>query len=214
VKLNLTVFLDSTDYRNEYPLWVYPIATPTVPKSVMVSSLLNKAVLNQLEAGGKVLLLPTIRSIYFNSLPGSFFPEIQQSTTVSSGTLGLLIQSEHPLFANFPTESHSNWQWMNIVNTSRALDLSLLDSTYTPIVRVIDSPKRNHQLGMVCEFKVGAGRLLICTSKLFEIMDKPEAVQLYNSLLRYMQTGDFKPSYQLAPETLKRMVSYSVTPIN
>jgi len=210
VKLNLSIIVDSTNYRNEYPLWVYPTATLTVPKSVMVSSLLNKAVMNQLAAGGKVLLLPTIRSIYSNSLPGSFFPDVPAVAT-SPGTLGLFIQSKHPLFANFPTESHSNWQWINIVNTSRALNLSLLDSTYTPIVRVIDNPKRNLQLGMICEFKVGAGSLLICTSKLFEIRDKPEAVQLYNSMLQYMQSGDFKPAYQLAPETLKRMVSYSVT---
>lgn len=213
VRLNLTVLLDSTDYSNEYPIWVYPESTPTTSKSVFVSSLLNKAVMNQLEAGGRVLLLPTIRSVYSNSLPGSYFPG-QLTSGTSPGTLGLFIQSKHPLFSDFPTESHANWQWMNIVSISRALNLSLLDSTYNPIVQVIDHPKRNLKLGLICEFKVGAGRLLVCTSKLFEIMDKPEAVQLYNSLLRYTQSDAFKPSYVLSPDLLKRLISYTSTPLN
>jgi hypothetical protein len=212
VRLNLTVMLDSTDYRNEYPIWVYPESMPTPTPSVLVSSLLNKAVMNHLEAGGKVLLLPTIRSIYSNSLPGSFFPGLTSGN--SPGTLGLYIQAKHPLFTDFPTESHANWQWMNIVSISRALNLSLLDSTYRPIVQVIDHPKRNLKLGMICEFKVGAGSLLVCTSKLFEIMDKPEAVQLYNSLLRYSQSAAFKPSYVLSPDMLRRLISYTATPVN
>lgn len=213
VKLNLTVLLDSTDFRNEYSIWVYPATTPSSSNSVMVSSLLNKVVMNQLEAGDNVLLLPTIRSVYSNSLPGSFFPG-QLTSGTSPGTLGLFIQSKHPLFSDFPTESHANWQWMNIVSISRALNLSLLDSTYRPIVQVIDHPKRNLKLGLICEFKVGAGRLLVCTSKLFEIMDKPEAVQLYNSLLRYAQSDTFKPTYALEPEMLKRLISYTATPVN
>ncbi len=213
IRLNLEVYLDSTDYKNSYPIWVYPLSKPKTSKKVYVSSLLNKAVMNQLEAGGKVLLLPTIRSIYTNSLPGSFTPDLRQSSTTSPGTLGLFINSKHPIFKHFPTEYHTNWQWLDIITTSRALNLSTLDSTYTPIVQVIDRKERNLKLGMIAEFKVGAGKLLICTSKLFEIMDKPEVVHLYNSLLEYMESEKFNPSYSLSQEGLKQLVTYTVTTI-
>lgn len=213
VRLNLSVMLDSSDYRNDYPIWVYPATAPIGSKKVFISSLLNKAVMNELEAGGRVLLIPTIRSIYTNSLAGSFAPVAQQADATAPGTLGLFIQSKHPALADFPTEFYSNWQWMTIVNASRALNLSALDSTYKPIVQVIDPSKRNRMLGMICEFKVGAGRLLICTSKLYEIKDKPEAVQLNNSLVRYAESEAFKPTYPLSPEMLKRLISYTVTSV-
>ena len=41
---------------------------------------------------------------------------------VSPGTLGLLVNDlSHPIFINFPTQMHSNWQWASIVHESRPL---------------------------------------------------------------------------------------------
>lgn len=210
VQLTLTLEVDSTEYKNEYSLWVYPNSALTQAKSVLVSSILNKAVMNQLEAGGRVLLIPTIRSVASNSYLGTFFPG-QPEHNNANDLLGLHIQSDHPIFSDFPTESFANWQWMNIVSISRAWNLTLLDSTYKPIIQFIDHPKRGLNLGLICEFKVGAGRLLVCTSKLYEITDKPEAVQLYNALVRYVQSADFNPTYQLSPDKLKRLMFYTIT---
>jgi hypothetical protein len=39
-------------------------------------------------------------------------------------------------------------------------------------------------------------------SQLNKIMDRPEAVQLYQSMINYMLTKDFDPQYNLKPEEL------------
>jgi len=222
VRLNLVIQLDSTTFKNSYPLWVYPQSEVPVSKNLYVSSILNKAVMNQLESGGKVLLMPKVTSILHSSLPGLFMPDfwnygmfrsisISNGAPLSPGTLGLLINPVHPIFNSFPTEYHTNWQWWSIIKESRALILNSMDSTYRPIVQVIDNMERDNKLGMIVEFRVGNGKLLICTSRLNEILDKPEARQLYKSLLQYVQSKEFNPTYEITPEKLKQLIGYTIT---
>lgn len=221
-KLTLTVSIDSTEYSNDYPIWVFPTSTTLNTKDVFVSSLLNKAVMNQLEAGGKVLLMPTVSSLLGNSVPGMFTPDFwnygmfksasqANGAPVSPGTMGLLMDPAHPLFKQFPTDFHTNWQWWSLCKNSRAWNISSLDSTYRPIVQVIDNMERVNKLAMIAEFKVGKGKLLVCTARLNEMPDKPEARQLYASILNYMQSSAFQPTYNLTPEQLKRLINYTVT---
>jgi hypothetical protein len=65
-------------------------------------------------------------------------------------------------------------------------------------VQVIDNIERNHRLGLVSEFAVGKGRLVICMSDLEGVQDYPEGRQFYHSLLRYMQGGEFLPNMQIS----------------
>lgn len=221
-KLVLTVSIDSTTYKNTYPIWVYPASITLNTRSVFVSSLLNKAVMNQLEAGGNVLLMPNATSLLGTSVDGMFTPDfwnygmfksisISNGAPVSPGTMGLLMDPSHPLFAQFPTDFHTNWQWWHLCKESRAWNISSLDSTYRPIVQVIDNMERVNKFAMIAEFKVGSGKLLVCTARLNDMPDKPEARQLYGSILTYMQSSAFKPTYNLTPEQLKQLISYTVT---
>ena len=41
-------------------------------------------------------------------------------------TLGILCDPKHPLFASFPTDNHSNWQWWYLVSRSGAMILDRL----------------------------------------------------------------------------------------
>ena len=52
---------------------------------------------------------------------------------------------------------------------------------------------RNHKLGLIFEFKVGEGKLLVCMANLESIKEKPEAAQLYQSVLIYMASDRFNP---------------------
>lgn len=221
-KLIMTIAIDSTDYINEYPIWVYPTSVSLNTRDVFVSSLLNKAVMNQLEAGGKVLLMPSTTSLLGNSVPGLFTPDFwnygmfknisaSNGAPVSPGTMGLLMDPSHPLFSQFPTEFHTNWQWWALCKNSRAWNLSSLDSTYRPIVQVIDNMERVNKLAMIAEFKVGSGKLMVCTARLNEMPERPEARQLYSSILAYMQSSAFKPSYELTPVLLRQLINYTVT---
>jgi len=106
---------------------------------------------------------------------------------VSHGTLGNLIDPEHPMFNSFPTEFHTNWQWFTIIKSSRSLILNKTLSGYKPIIQVIDNLERNNKPGLIFEFVVGKGKLLICMSRLNDILEKPEAYQLFDSIIKYLQ---------------------------
>jgi hypothetical protein len=63
-----------------------------------------------------------------------------------------------------------------------------------PIVQVIDDWNTNRKLGLIFEAKVGRGRLLVCSIDLRSNLDKrPEARQMLQSLLKYMESEHFTP---------------------
>jgi len=216
-ELNFEVSISGTSYSNEYPLWIYPAENKAeVPADILVTESLSSKVLQQLQAGQKVLYFPQTKDIKEKSYAGLFNPEFWNWTMfkqisesngkpVSPGTLGIITNPEHPLFDDFPTDFHTNWQWFSIIKASNSLILDDTDSDYRPIVQVIDNLQRNHKLGMIFEFKVGEGKLLVCTSQLLEIQDKPEAAQLYGSMLKYMESEAFDPSYQINEKELQKL---------
>jgi hypothetical protein len=116
--------------------------------------------------------------------------------------LGLLIDNTHPIFRDFPTEYHTDLQWFSIIKASRSLILDNAPAGYRPIVQTIDNVERNHKLGLIFEFSVGSGKLLLCMSQLRTILDQPEARQLYRGILKYMQSEGFAPKTELSVEQL------------
>jgi hypothetical protein len=216
-KLNIYISIPGTAYTNVYPVWVYDTATETtVPKSIIVSEVVNDEVLMKLQKGAKVLLFPKTKDVQDKSFPGHFPPEFWNygmfkgisewaKKPVSPGTLGILTNPKHPVFNYFPTDFHTNWQWFSIIKASNSFILDNTSSEYKPIVQVIDNLERNHKLGLLFEFKVGNGKILVCMSQLNQIMDKPEAVQLYQSIIKYMDSADFNPDYEINHEELKRL---------
>jgi hypothetical protein len=213
-KLLFECSLEGTRYSNRYDLWVYPPAgDPIDAGEVLVTGELGKQALDQLLRGGKVLLFPRIGMGDPKAVPGLFPPEfwnygmfkgISESNgkPVSPGTLSLLTDPQHPLFAHFPTDAHTNWQWFSIIKNSHSLILDALPRDYFPVVQVIDNLERNHKLGLIFEWKVGEGRLLVCMSPLDLIRDHPEAAQLYRSILNYMNSPAFKPEHQITESEL------------
>jgi hypothetical protein len=116
--------------------------------------------------------------------------------------MSILTDPKLPLFIDFPTEFHTNWQWWSIVKHSRPFILDNAPGDYHPLVQVIDNVERNHKLGLIFEFAVGKGKLLVCMSDLKSIQNKPEGRQLYNSILRYMSSEKFNPSQNITSADL------------
>ncbi len=215
-KINIELTIENTAYKNVYPLWIYPEPAINKTKDVILASKLDASTINQLEKGAKVLLFPKANSVEKNSVGGLFPPDFWNfgmfkgisegnKKPVSPGTLGLLMNPEHPLLKSFPTEFHTNMQWWSIIRNSRPLILDLMENKYRPIVQVIDNMERNHKLGLVFEFKMGEGKLLVCMSDLEKIKDKPEAAQLYNSILNYMKSDVFNPDFSLDKKMIKQL---------
>ncbi len=221
-KLILTLDIAGTPYSNQYALWVYPTRNSgSVDDDLDVVYQLDNSMISALEQGKKILWFPSLDSYQEVTVGGLFqtdywnyrmFRSIAEGVgkPVSPGTLGLLMDPQHAVFRKFPTEIHTNWQWYPIVKQSRPLILDRLSSGYKPLVQVIDNVERNHKLGLIMEFRVGEGSLLICMSDLKSVAEYPEAQQLYTSLISYMDSDDFRPEWEMSVEEIKELFSTPV----
>lgn len=215
-KAELTLKISGTSYQNTYPLWIYPAGKQLKADDVIVARQLTNEILNSLEQGKKVLLMPqkeecgevTVRGLfqtdYWNyRMFKSICDRIKKPA--SPGTLGILTNPQHPVFDDFPTEYHTNWQWYPIIKHSYPMILDRMPKEYRPIVQVIDNVERNHKLGLVFELSVNGGKLLICMADLEAVRDTSEGLQFYASLLEYMNSSDFKPATSISAESLKNL---------
>lgn len=222
-KLILTVSLDGTQYKNSYPVWVYPSDVNTsVPGGIIVSTGLDKETLSELSTGASVLLFPEFSDVADLSVGGLFTPDywnwrmfkgISESIhkPVSPGTMSILTDPLQPLLNDFPSEFYTNWQWWPIVKNSRPFILDNTPQNYMPLVQVVDNVERNHKLGLIFEFAVGKGKLLVCMSDLKSIQNKPEGRQLYSSILQYMKSDKFNPPQEISRKDLMSLFSTKVT---
>lgn len=212
-KLIVSIAIAGTSYSNSYPIWVYTTTEPSTPRDVVITEKLTETILSDLQNGSKVLLFPKTKDVKSKSIAGLFPPEfwnygmfksISESVKkpVSPGTLGLLTNPKHPLFNSFPTDFHTNWQWFSIIKASNSFILDQTPTSYRSIVQVIDNLERNHKLGLIFEFKVGKGKLLVCMSQLNQLKDKPEALQLYQSIINYMESTNFNPDTEIGQDEL------------
>ena len=223
--------LDATRYFNTYDLWVYttPKNIDYMKKQVVIANDLTSDVVKKLERGARVLWLPTTSNNFVasddtlsqacNATPytvgGLFqtdywnyrmFKTICENNKkkVSPGTLGILTNPQHPLFRDFPTEMHTNWQWFPVIKESHPLVLDNFPKDYKPIVQVIDNIERNHKLGLVMEWKIGAGKLLVCMSDLEKASQYPEGRAFFESVLDYMRSADFNPQTEITVGELQK----------
>ncbi|MGD0222085.1 MAG: sugar-binding domain-containing protein [Terriglobia bacterium] len=208
-KLTVTVSLRGTDFANDWEIWVYPEnAEITPPAGVMVAEKWDAVLQGALSQGRRVILFPQVVSPG-QSLPGGFLPVFWSPVWFPKqqpNTMGILCDPKHPALAQFPTEFYSNWQWYELLQNSRTVNLSDTPATFRPIVEVIDNFARNDKLGNLFEARVHGGSLLVCTIDLPHIADKsPAAKQLLRSLYAYVGSPAFAPSGELDPALLDKL---------
>ena len=216
-KLIMTLSLDGTKYKNDYDIWVYSSQIDTnVPEGVMVSESLDSDTKKHLEAGGKAIIVPDHDKLT-HCIRGAFMTDywcypmfargaINRGLEPPPGSLGFICDPDSPMLEHFPTEFHSNWQWWQLVKNCKPIILDETPADYRPAIQTIDNFARNHKLGMIFETKYGKGSALICAIDLLNLQDKPEARQLYYSILQYVESDSFKPEYALGKEYLKKII--------
>ncbi|MBR8536658.1 hypothetical protein KDU71_13870 [Carboxylicivirga sediminis] len=209
-KLTVSIFLEGTEYRNSWDIWVYPeIEIKGLEGDVYVTAKLDELAKDVLDKGGKVLLLAHQLGVSETSVTAGYYP-LYWSLTFFPGqgktNLGLLLQNEHPAFTSFPTSFHSDWQWETISKDSKGFILSELPIEYKPIAQPVDDFHRNNKIGSIFELKVGEGSLLVCGYNLNS--RRPVAKQLKKSLLDYMNSVDFSPSHKVSYQWLQQLLPY------
>ncbi|HHX12944.1 MAG TPA: beta-glucuronidase, partial [Clostridiales bacterium] len=204
-RLEFVISLEGTDIHNKYILWSYPDC-PKVEShdELMIETDMGRAV-EALKVGKNVLLLLQ-QSDNLDSIEGTYctdfwcypmFRSISENIgkPVPIGTLGLMVNNNHPALKEFPSDFYSTPQWWDIVENSRS---TILDgSKIEPIVSTIDNFERNHNLGLIYEAKVYNGNLLVCTSELNNMGNNIIAKWLLYSLTSYGRSEEFKANVKL-----------------
>jgi hypothetical protein len=205
-ELKLVVGLKNTVFENDWNFWVYPSKiTETEPKDVFITHSWDEAEA-KLMSGGKVLFMPRKADLDWTSPPLDTVPVFwnRLMNPAWGRMLGMWIDKKHAALARFPTDSFSDWQWMEIVRNARAVNLDRLPRNLQPVVQPVDDWNRNYKLGMIFEAKVGRGKLLVSSADLENDLDtRIVARQLRKSILDYMASKQFNPIVSISPENFR-----------
>ena len=204
-KLYLTVSVEGTEWKNTWPVWVYPRIESLNVGDVLLTQDVEEA-LAALKQGRKVLFSPKMS--YLKGLEGKFLPVFWSPVHFprQAGTMGLLCNTQHAALRHFPTEMHSNWQWWNLVKRSKVLVVDSLPPV-EPIVESIDNFTNNRKLVSVFETKCGKGKLIMSAMDILsEGSDKPEIQQMLYSLVTYMNSESFAPRTMLGEEDIRSLI--------
>ncbi len=196
------------EYRNTYPIWVYPRISVRHTDTVKLITRLDEAALAEIKSGGTAFLTPpATKEMFPQSIRGQFSTDFWSMGTFpyQDGGMGLLIDAEHPALCGFPTQMHSNWQWWTMSNGRFMILNNGLDRLH-PIVEGIDSFCRLQKMALLLEARLGNGRLMISSMGLVENAHYPEVQALTDSILAYMSSDTFAPGQEITDEELKSLI--------
>lgn len=203
-RLTLKLQLKGSTIYNTWNIWIYPEKVNVSTGNVLIVKELNASVLSQLNDGATVFFeaFGKVKKDQGGDIKLGF-SSIFWNTAWTKGqgphTLGLLVDPVHPLFADFPTEFHSDFQWQEIVSRAQAMVLTDLKPALTPLIQPIDTWFENRKLGLVFEAKVGKGKLLVSSADLESNLEqRHSAKQLRYSLLKYMNSKKFNPTVEIS----------------
>ena len=187
---------------NSYPLWIYKKELPTCPDHVYETAALDAQAKQVLENGGIVYYSPKSEDASFhNSIRAQFSTDFWSVGTFGrqEGAMGQLIQKDHPLFKEFPTESHTNWQWWPMAN-QRAVVLPEtvgIGKSFDAIITEMDSYAFLRPMAQLFECCVGNGKLLYSTLGLQDLQQYPEGRALLRAIYKYLDSDAFAPTQSM-----------------
>ena len=202
-RLDLTVRIG--EMSNTYPVWVYPAENPVCPESVYETERLDSRAKEVLEAGGRVYLTPPSRE---ENLPHSIRAQFTTdfwsvgNFAAQEGGMGQLIDEKHPLFEEFPTEFHTNWQWWPMAG-QRAV---ILPQPMKAIITEMDSYAYMRPMIQLMECRCGNGKLMLSSLGLQELQQYPEARALLSAIYHYMDSERFDPEQSMETEIIEELV--------
>ncbi|UFU02932.1 glycoside hydrolase [Ruania suaedae] len=207
VTLVVTIEDDSgAVYENDWDLWLYP-QIQAQPSGAVCTSDVQQAI-ERATAGESVLLELSPESIG-NDIALGFTP-VFWNTAWTKGqaphTLGITHDPEHPVFAGFPSEGHTSWQWWEPLHGARAMLLDGLPQTMRPLVQPIDTWFEARRLGCLIEARLGEGRIVVSSLNLDPGADRLAARQLRASLLAYMAGPAFAPAETIDAGQLRSLL--------
>lgn len=191
--------------KNEWDIWVYSNEIENY-KSIAYVNDWDEAK-GKLMAGENVLFIPKktdgrktrFASHFWNPIMFNWDPMI----------VGTWINNTHPAFGDFPTSYYADWQWWDILNYGKAVDITSIREL-EPLIQSIDTYEVNRKLGISFEAKVGNGRLFVLNLDIEKNIDnRIAAKQLLMSVSKYVNSNQFNPSTSVPVYQLDEVFSIS-----
>ena len=193
--------------ENEWEVYAFPETSASSTCSTrpnnrahdvrVVSSISRDDLLAAMGRGERVLLLGKGP---FKSLRTSFRIGLAGRT---SGHYATIIKPEHPALDGMPHEGFCGWQFRRLMQEGAAVQLEA-GVPFDPIIEVAASDKYLIRQAMLFEYKVGEGRILVC-SFAFGAND-PAAAWLKARLEAYAASDAFNPKQSLTPDQLRAVI--------
>lgn len=193
----LTVHLSVNEaVKNSWDIWVFPRNEKLMQSSgeVLYTTLFDDNAKQQLAQGKTVVFSPlpdkvkgrtsTFHNHFWNPIMFAWHPM----------TIGALMKEDHPVFTDFVTSYHTDWQWWDILNNAKVIEMQNAPKHLRPFIQIIDSYDKNEKLGIGFEAKMGKGKLLVLsvdTQK--DMANRPATRQLLVSVDNYVRSSKFNP---------------------
>lgn len=152
-----------------------------------------------IEKGGRAVVLPIKLK---HPIDGLFKPVFWSPAFFKTDrACGLIIDNEHKIFKNFPTETYADFQWKHPVDLSVNTAIDTLPEDFECIVEPIPNFFDNTRRSPLFEARVGKACILFCGFNLGA--DDISSKALRNSIAEYVNSEDFKPTQILSKNKLR-----------
>ncbi|MBE9598575.1 beta-glucuronidase [Pedobacter sp. MC2016-24] len=208
-KLSVHVAVNDS-IQNSWNIWVYPRNQQIMESTneVWYTRVYDEQTKQKLAAGARVVFCPIPdqvkgrKSIFHNH----FWNPIMFAWPPM--TIGCLIHDKEPVFNNFVTANHTDWQWWDILNYAKVIELKDAPGDLRPFIQVIDANDNNEKLGIGFEAKVGKGKLLVLAVDTQKDIDKrPATRQLLKSIDAYVKGNQFDPKIEVDPDFINSFIN-------
>ena len=185
---------------NEWEIHAFPEpAAVKAPVGVrVVDDISERELADAMERGERVVLFGAGP---FRSLPVSY--TIGRAGRCS-GNYATVIKKGHPALEGLPHAGFCGWQFRWLMQGGAAVQLEA-DVPFDPIIDIASSVKRVIRQALLFEYRIGKGRLLVCSFKFGE--HDPAAKWLRVRLVEYAASGRFEPALSLTPAQLHAVVT-------
>jgi hypothetical protein len=205
-RMNLEVRIAGTDFVNDWDFWVYPESVSLEKGNVLITDTLDKRAIQTLEQGGNVLVLAAGKIRYGAEVKQQLTPIFWNTSWFKMRpphTTGLLVDPNHPVFKDFPTQYHSNLQWAELVNGAQVMQFTGFPKGFQPLAQHIHTWFISKKIGSLFESKVLNGNLVMTSLDLqTHLEERFVARQLLSSILQYMNSPGFQPEMVVQPKQI------------
>lgn len=184
--------------ENEWELTAFPAVEAKVPAGVrVVETATGDDLARWMEKGERVVLLgsgpfPAVSNMSFRiGMAGR-----------CTAHLATVVKKGHPALRGLPHAGFCGWPFRRLVEGAAPVQIES-GAPFDPIIDVASSVKCVIRQSVLFEYRVGDGRLLVCTFNFAN--DDPASAWVRQRLLDYAASDDFRPAQRLTTAELRAL---------